>query len=83
MTIKPINDRVLSKYKKQFIGQLIVNADHNQSEMLSMGKVLLNYGKITPLQEVCRQVGQITSGQLLEVAREVFAEDRLSVMEYE
>ncbi|MEE0895731.1 MAG: insulinase family protein, partial [Bacteroidales bacterium] len=72
-----------SKYKKQFIGQLIVNADHNQSEMLSMGKVLLNYGKITPLQEVCRQVAQITSGQLFEVAKEVFSEDRLSVMEYE
>lgn len=83
MTIKPINDRVLSKYKKQFIGQLIVNADHNQSEMLSMGKVLLNHGKITPLQEVCRQVGQISPEHILEVAREVFAEDRLSVLEYE
>ncbi len=80
---KPINDKMLSRFKKQFIGQLIVNADHNQSEMLSMGKVLLNHGRITPLDEVCRQVAQITSGQLLEVAKEVFSEDKLSVMEYE
>ena len=80
---KPINSRSLSRFKNQFIAQLVVNADQNQNEMLAMGKILLNFGKITPLKEVCQQVEQISPEQISEVAREVFAEDRLSVMEYE
>ncbi len=80
---KPINSRSLSRFKKQFIGQLVVNADQNQSEMLAMGKILLNFGKITPLKDVCREVELITPEQISEVAKEIFAEDKLSMVKYE
>ena len=53
-----------------------------KTEMLAMGKTLLNFGKITPLKEVCRQVEQVSCSQITEVAREVFAPERLSVIQY-
>jgi len=64
------------------IGQLIVNADHNQSEMLAMGKSLLNYGNINSMQEICEHVEQLTPAQVQDVAQEVFAPDKLSVIQY-
>ena len=82
MILKPFCNKSLSRFKNQLIGQLVVNADQNQTEMLAMGKTLLNFGKITPLKEVCRQVEQVSCSQIAEVAREVFAPERLSVIQY-
>lgn len=82
MILKPFCNKSLSRFKNQLIGQLVVNADQNQTEMLAMGKTLLNFGKITPLKEVCRQVEQVSCSQITEVAREVFAPERLSVIQY-
>ena len=79
---KAINPVSLSKFKHQLIGQLIVNADHNQSEMLAMGKSLLNYGNINSMQEICEHVEQLTPAQVQDVAQEVFAPDELSVIQY-
>lgn len=79
---KAINPVSLSKFKHQLIGQLIVNADHNQSEMLAMGKSLLNYGNINSMQEICEQVEQLTPAEVQDVAQEVFAPDKLSVIQY-
>lgn len=82
LTQKAINPISLSKFKHQLIGQLIVNADQNQSEMLSMGKSLLNFGKINSLQEICEQVEQLTPSAVQDVAQEVFSPDKLSIIQY-
>ena len=79
---KAINPVSLSKFKHQLIGQLIVNADQNQSEMLAMGKSLLNFGKINSLQEICELVEQLTPSEVQDVAQEVFSPDKLSVIQY-
>lgn len=82
MILKPLCNKSLARFKNQLIGQLVVNADQNQTEMLAMGKTLLNFGQITPLKEVCRQVEQVSCSQITEVAREIFAPERLSVIQY-
>ncbi len=80
LTQNKISSRSLTKIQRQMIGQILVNAERNQSEMLSIGKTLLNFGKVNSLSDICSEVEQITSEQILEVAQEVFAPEKLSTI---
>ncbi len=83
LTQNKIKERTLSKFKRQTIGQLVINADQNQSEMLAIGKSVLNFGKINTLKEVCKEIEQISSEDILNVAQEVFSVEKLSAIIYE
>jgi hypothetical protein len=50
--------------------------------MLAMCKSVLNYGKIDTLRETYNQIENITTEELLIVAREVFSAQKLSLIEY-
>lgn len=79
---KKIPPKSLARFKRQLIGQLIVSADQNQSEMLAMGKTLLNFGKLTSLKELCAQVQQVSAEEILDAAHHVFAPEKLSTILY-
>jgi len=50
--------------------------------MLSSGKSFLIYDKVDELEAVCEEVGGITPELLRQVAREIFAQDKQSVLIY-
>lgn len=73
----------LASAKRQFIGQLEVSTDNSENVALALGKSFLRYGRFDSLEEVARRVEQITADDLMAVANELLAEERLSMLIYE
>ncbi|TAG87585.1 MAG: insulinase family protein [Bacteroidetes bacterium] len=72
----------LHKAKEQVLGQLAMAEESNQSFMLMMGKSLLDNGKIENIEDIFTQIRQLSAEQLLEVANEIWDENRLSILKY-
>ncbi|MGD1839288.1 MAG: M16 family metallopeptidase [Thermonemataceae bacterium] len=68
--------------KEQMRGQLAMAEENNLSVMLMIGKSWLDLGRIEPLATIFSQIDQVTAGQLLEVANEIFEEKMLSLLTY-
>jgi predicted Zn-dependent peptidase len=64
--------------RRQLKGQLAISLESHQNEMLSMGKNILVYGKIDPVEEIYRKIDNISAPNLQEMANEVFDPSHLS-----
>ena len=58
--------------KKQFIAQLAISSESNESYMLSAGKSLLTHGEVDTMEQVYAKIEALTAAQLTEAAEEVF-----------
>lgn len=79
---QPLSDTILKQYKQQMKGQLAIQYDSNQNEMLAMAKSILNHGKIDSLRETYNQIDAITKEEIFAVANEICRADRLSLITY-
>ena len=70
---QPLTSRQLSMAKKQFIAQLAISSESNESYMLGAGKSLLTHDEIDTMEQVYAKVRELTAAQLTEVAEEVFS----------
>lgn len=68
----PLTARRLSMAKKQFIAQLAISSESNESYMLGAGKSLLTHEQVDTMQEVYAKIQALTARQLTDVAEEVF-----------
>ncbi len=68
--------------KKQIYGQMSISAESKESQALSMGKSMLYYNCFEGIEQTFRKIEEITAPQLLEVANEIFDEDRMSCLIY-
>lgn len=68
----PLTTRRLSMAKKQFIAQLAISSESNESYMLGAGKSLLTHEQIDTMEEVYTKIQALTAQQLTEVAEEIF-----------
>ncbi|MEG2514372.1 MAG: pitrilysin family protein [Bacteroidaceae bacterium] len=68
--------------KKQLIGQIGVASDNFENNALDMAKSFLHYRKFEPQEAVFKRIEAITSEELLVIANEMFAEDKLSTLIY-
>ncbi len=78
----PVSERELKEAKKQYIGQLAISADNSESQLLSMGKSLMVFGRIKDTSELIKNIESITSAQILQVARDIFDPEKVSVLTY-
>ena len=78
----PLSDRKLKAAKKQLMGQLAISGDNGETQCLSMGKGLLAYGRITGDKKTKDLVDAITAEDVREMARTIFAPERLSKLIY-
>jgi predicted Zn-dependent peptidase len=70
----------LLRAKRQLTGQIAMSAENHENQMLSMAKSLLVYNKVDELNTICKKIDQITASQILEVANDIFNNDKLSVL---
>ena len=73
----------LAAAKKQVIGQLGVSGDNREGLFLGLGKSFLHYNRYDTLPEVFAKVERLTAEEILEVANEVFAPERLFGLIYQ
>ena len=69
----PLTARQLSMAKKQFIAQLAISSESNESYMLSAGKSLLVHDDVDTMEQVYAKVRDLTAAQLTEAAETVFS----------
>ena len=69
--------------KKQLIGQIGVASDNFENNALGLGKTFLHYNKYEPQIGVFRRIEALSADNLLEIANEMFAEEKLSVLIYQ
>lgn len=72
----------LSKAKNQIKGYLVRGYENHESLMLSLGKSLLVFDKIEPIEETCRKIDNVTASELMETANEILDPARLSTLIY-
>ncbi len=72
----------LSKAKKQIIGQIAISLENYPSLVYSLGKSYLLYNGINSIEKISKEINEITSEKLLEVANQIFAKDKLSTLIY-
>ena len=77
-----MSDRRLKAAKKQMLGQLAISGDNGETQCLSMGKSLLAYGKISESKETRALIDAITAEDIMEMAKTIFAQERLSKLIY-
>ena len=68
----PLTARRLSMAKKQFIAQLAISSESNESYMLGTGKSLLTHDRVDTMEEVYAKIQSLTAAQLTAAAEEVF-----------
>lgn len=68
-----LSARQLSMAKKQFIAQLAISGESNESYMLGAGKSLLTHDDVDTMEQVYAKIRALTAGQLTEVAEEIFS----------
>ena len=80
---KPLGVQQLHRAKQQMIGQIAISLENPETLLLSLGKSYLMYGKVDSLEEVTERMEIITSDDILNVASEVFDENKISTLIYQ
>ena len=78
----PLSSRALANAKKQLLCQLSIASDNSEAQCLSMGKSMMIFGYIEPMETTRAKIESLTSSELQRVAQEILAWDNLSILIY-
>lgn len=78
----PISVQQLRAAQQQMVGQMAINNDMSINEMQSIGKAYLSYDHVDTLEEMSRDIYNVTANDIQQVAQEYFGEDSLSKLFY-
>lgn len=77
-----LSPQQLHSAQTQLIGQMAITNDSGLNEMQSIGKAYLNFDHVDTLEEMNRDILNVTPKELQAVAQEIFAEDKFSFLYY-
>ena len=75
---EPLSEQKLKAAKKQLLGQLAIGSDNGETQVLSMGRSMLAFGRVAPDEETKASIDRISSEDILAMANRIFAPGRLS-----
>ena len=78
----PLSSRALANAKKQLLGQLAIASDNSEAQCLSMGKSMMIFGYIEPMETTRSKIESLTFSELQRVAQEILTWDNLSILIY-
>jgi len=76
----PLSEYQLRAAKKQLKGQIAIACDNNEGFAIDFAKSFLHYGWERDITHLMGNIDAITSEQIQEVAREIFAEDKMTTL---
>ncbi len=79
---KPFGTTQLHRIKKQLLGQLAINSDNAEAQMLSQAKCLMTYNYVETIEQLKAKIVALTADELQDIANDVFAEGILSTLLY-
>ncbi len=78
----PLGQMQLKKAKAQMTGQMTLASENYENMMLSIGKSFLIYGKVDDLETICDEVEAIGPALLQQVARDILAPEKQTILIY-
>ena len=72
----------LSNAKNQLVGQLALSSESGLGELLAMTRAAFSQEGIEPLSETIKNIRNLNSIDILEVANEIFDKDNISLLIY-
>ena len=79
---KKLGINQLHQAKQQLIGQIGLSQENKASLMLTIGKSIMLYDVVDPIEKVFEKIDAITAEEIQEIANEIFAEDQLTHLTY-
>ena len=76
-----ITPHLLAMAKKQYIGQMTIAMENNESYMLSAARNYLYYNQVETIDSIRRKIQNVTIDNLVEVAQEIYG-NNLSTLIY-
>jgi predicted Zn-dependent peptidase len=83
MRTKLIPEARLNHARKQMIGQLAISRENNEHLMLTTGKSILVFDRVDSLEDIRKQLEEISPTQLRETAIEVLDPKKLNQLVFE
>ena len=77
---KPLTTSQLNAAKRQIKGQLGVACDNRESFALDFGKSFLHYGWEKDITDLFKRIDTLTADNIQQVAKEIFAPERLTTL---
>lgn len=78
----PLSESRFKAAMKQIKGQIGVACDNFENYALDMAKCFLHYNRFEGIEDTISHLDQLTPGKVYDVAREILAEENLSVLIY-
>ena len=72
-----------SRAKKQLIGQLAISTENREDLMLSLGKSLLFFNRVDPMEMIYEKIERVTNSDILDIANELLDEPQSSILIYQ
>ncbi len=82
MKNKSLGSLQLHRLKEQMLGQLAMAEESYASLMLSMAKSLLDLGTIQSIEEVFKDIEEVSAKQIQEISNEVFLKEKISTLTF-
>jgi len=79
---KKLTSSQLTISKRQLKGQIVLEEENKCNAMLGIGKSVLNYDKVDDLSTTFMKIDKITATQLIDIANEIFDENKISQLIY-
>lgn len=79
---RELSPAILKAAKKQLLGQFAISTDNAESQCLSLGKSLLFYGKVEPIEVIREKIASIEASQIHKAAVEILDTDRMFTLIY-
>jgi len=75
----PISEQELQHAKDYLKGSLLLSLESSSSRMSNLARQEMYFGRYISLDEIARSIDGVTTGQVLETAREFFETERLAL----
>jgi predicted Zn-dependent peptidase len=72
-------DDEISKAKNQIKGALVLGLESMSSRMMRMGKSMLYFDRVIPLQEIVSKIQAVQGSDIIQIAESLFKDDSLSL----
>jgi predicted Zn-dependent peptidase len=79
---KKLGTMQLHRLKAQLKGQMAMGEENGGNLMLTMGKSILDSGKLDALEDIFTKLDSLSAGDLMETAVEVFDPEKLSILSF-
>lgn len=77
-----LTSTILSRYKKQFIGQMTIASEGSESLMLGVAKSILVYNTFDSASEIAKKINSITPEDIMETANEILRNENINRLIY-